>query len=174
MTSRREFLKRAGAVGGLAALPLLSEGNNLMPGSDPTSPSFTPEEIRRSLLVPPGRIYLNTGSLGPMPKPLLDNIFALMQQLEQNPVSENWGPLGTRMEEVRGIVAEFIHAEKDEIILTRNTTEGLELVCQSLRLGAGDEILTTTLEHGGGEVGLEFLEKIQGAVVRKVELPLPP
>ncbi len=173
MTSRREFLKRAGFAGGLTALPLLSDAHNWIK-ADNLGGGFSPEEIRRSLLVPQGRIYLNTGSLGPMPKPLLDNIFALMQQLEQNPVSENWGPLGTRMEAVRGIVAEFIHAEKDEIVLTRNTTEGLELVCQSLRLAAGDEILTTTLEHGGGEVGLEFLERTQGAVVRKIELPLPP
>jgi selenocysteine lyase/cysteine desulfurase len=41
-------------------------------------------------------------------------------------------------------------------------------------LKPGDEILTTTLEHGGGEVGLEYLDKTRGAIVRKVELPLPP
>lgn len=78
------------------------------------------------------------------------------------------------MEQVRDKVAGFIHADRTEILLTRNTTEGLSLVCQTLPLNAGDEILTTTLEHGGGEVGLEYLVKTRGAKLQKVELPLPP
>ncbi len=58
-------------------------------------------------------------------------------------------------------------------MLTRNTTEGLNLIAQSLQLKEGDEIITTTLEHGGCEVGLDFLVKTKGAVLKKIELPLP-
>jgi selenocysteine lyase/cysteine desulfurase len=90
-----------------------------------------------------------------------------------NPVRENWGPLGNQMELVRKKVADFIHADVEEIVLTRNTTEGLNLVAQSLPLNEGDEIITTTLEHGGGEVGLDYLVKTKGAVLKKIELPLP-
>ncbi|MDZ7648697.1 MAG: aminotransferase class V-fold PLP-dependent enzyme [Cytophagales bacterium] len=119
------------------------------------------------------RIYLNTGSLGPSPLEVIDGMHAITRQLESNPVGENWGSLGNQMELVRKKVADFIHAEADEIVLTRNTTEGLNLIAQSLQLNTGDEIITTTLEHGGGEVGLDFLVKTRGAVLKKIELPLP-
>ena len=131
-------------------------------------------EIRSQLLLPEGRVYLNTGSLGPSPKAVLETVVDAMWTLEKDPVSENWGRLGAQMEGVRQKVAGFIHANTSEILLTRNTTEGLSLVCQVLPLQKDDEIITTTLEHGGGEVGLEYLERTRGAKILKIELPLPP
>ncbi len=77
------------------------------------------------------------------------------------------------MEMVRAKIGEFINAPTEDIILTRNTTEGLSLIGQSLHLEPGDEILTTTREHGGGEVGFEFMANRDGATIRKIELPMP-
>ena len=179
MTSRRTFIKKAGLFGALSAFPRLDDG--LSSNKNVAIPDFrnaaTDDElfamIRRQLLVPEHRIYLNTGSLGPCPVPIIDAIHALTRQLEMNPVRENWRPLGSEMELVRKKVAGLIHAEVEEIVLTRNTTEGLNLIAQSLYLNEGDEIMTTTLEHGGGEVGLEYLVKTKGVVLKKIELPLP-
>jgi len=179
MTSRRKFIKAAGLLSGLTAMPSLSEG--FSPNETSSLPDFrnasSDDElfamVRQQLLVPANRIYLNTGSLGPCPVHIIDAIHANTRQLEMNPVGENWGPLGNQMELVRKKVADFIHADVEEIVLTRNTTEGLNLIAQSLQLNEGDEIITTTLEHGGGEVGLEFLVKTKGATLKKIELPLP-
>lgn len=129
--------------------------------------------VRQSLLLPDNLVYLNTGSLGPSPRQVVDQVSAAMHELESNPVGNNWGPLGTRMEAVRKKVADFIGATEEEIILTRNTTEGINLVGSCLDLQAGDEILTTDHEHGGGENGLLYLAENKGAVVKKVEMPLP-
>jgi selenocysteine lyase/cysteine desulfurase len=104
---------------------------------------------------------------------IIDAIHANTRQLEMNPVGENWGPLGNQMELVRKKVADFIHADIEEILLTRNTTEGLNLIAQSLPLNEADEIITTSMEHGGGEVGLEFLVQTRGATLKKIKLPLP-
>jgi len=169
MTTRRQFLK-AGALTTLAAIPTISQAT---PDLSILSSDDLPGQVRSQLLLPAGRTYLNTGSLGPSPRAVIDAVNAAMQQLESNPVSENWGPLGEQMEAVRKKVARFINANTEEIILTRNTTEGLNLIAQSLALQPGDEILTTTDEHGGGEVGLEYLAKTRGAVVRKFDMPLP-
>lgn len=179
MTSRRKFIKAAGLFGGLTAMPLLSQGFSLNETS--SLPDFgnasSDDElfamVRQQLLIPTNRIYLNTGSLGPCPVHIIDAIHASTRQLEMNPVGENWGPLGNQTELVRKKVADFIHADVEEIVLTRNTTEGLNLIAQSLLLNEGDEIITTTLEHGGCEVGLNFLVKTQGVVLKKIELPLP-
>ncbi len=169
MTSRRAFIQQAGLLAGAGLVQGLAIDAKAGPAG-----FLSPEEIKRQLLVPEGRNYLNTGSLGPSPRAVLDAVVNAMWTLERNPVSENWGPLGQQMEQVRDKVAGFINADRSEVLLARNTTEGLSLVCQALPLNAGDEILTTTLEHGGGEVGLEYLVKTRGAKLLKVELPLPP
>ncbi|MCB0633633.1 MAG: aminotransferase class V-fold PLP-dependent enzyme, partial [Lewinella sp.] len=104
---------------------------------------------------------------------VVDQVSTAMHELESNPVVNNWGGLGNRMEAVRSKVADFIGATKEEIILTRNTTEGINLVGSCLDLQPGDEILTTDHEHGGGENGLFYLTETKGAIVKKVEMPLP-
>lgn len=129
--------------------------------------------IRKGMLLSPGLAYLNTGSLGPSPAWLVQRMNSITTKLEANPVGNNWGPLGQQMEAVRQKVADFIHANVDEVILTRNTTEGLNLIGANLKLKPGDEILTTTHEHGGGENGLQFLAKQSGAKLRKMQLPMP-
>ncbi len=179
MTSRRHFIKAAGLLGGLTALPSLGMGNIPTPGTFSSDLLETSSDddlfrmVRKQLLVPENRIYLNTGSLGPSPVAVVDTVHGLMRQLEMNPVGENWGPLGNQMESVRKKVADFIHADVEEVLLTRNTTEGLSLIGQSLNLGKGDEMLTTTDEHGGGEVGFDYLAARKGAIFRKFDMPLP-
>ncbi len=176
MTSRRKFIKTAGLFGGLSSFPLLSsipENSSLPDFSSAANDDELFAMVRKQLLIPEDRIYLNTGSLGPCPVHIIDAIHAHTRQLEMNPAIENWGSMGDDMELVRKKVADFIHADLEEIVLTRNTTEGLSLIAQSLSLNEGDEIITTTLEHGGGEVGLEFLVKTKGAVLKKIELPMP-
>ena len=166
-------------LSGLTAIPILSKGVpipeifNAKDFSNALNDNDLFAMVRKQLLIPENRIYLNTGSLGPSPLNVIDTQTSMIRQLEMNPVSENWGPLGNQMELVRKKVADFINADVQEVLLTRNTTEGLNLIGQSLDLAKGDEILTTTLEHGGGEVGLEFLQKTKGAVIKKIELPMP-
>lgn len=176
MTSRRKFLKNAGAITGALSVPIIGQINpvvNIVDFNDANTDDELFEIVRAQLLVPKNRIYLNTGSLGPSPLQVIDKVQSAMRQLEANPVVENWGELGKAMEEVRNKIAGFIHAQKDEILLTRNTTEGMSIISQNLELKKGDEILTTTREHGGATIGLDFVKKNKGVVINKVELPMP-
>ncbi|MCP4723719.1 MAG: aminotransferase class V-fold PLP-dependent enzyme, partial [bacterium] len=129
--------------------------------------------IRDHQVLESGMAYMNTGSLGTCPSIILEYIYDLLYELEKNPVSQNWGPLGQEMENVREKVAGFIGAEKDEVILTRNTTEGMNCVGSSFKLNTGDEILTTNHEHPGGMVCWEYSAKLQGATIRTIEMPYP-
>ncbi|PHN01569.1 aminotransferase class V-fold PLP-dependent enzyme [Flavilitoribacter nigricans] len=177
MSARRKFIKNS--TFGLWGL------NTLFQKEKPMDAPPTPEDlanapndeilfqlIRKSLLLPEDLIYLNTGSLGPSTRQVVGTVSAAMHELEANPVGNNWGSLGTRMEAVRGKVADFIGASVEEIILTRNTTEGINLLGTCLDLQPGDEILTTNHEHGGGENGLFYLAETKGAVVKQIEMPL--
>ncbi|MBX2940949.1 MAG: aminotransferase class V-fold PLP-dependent enzyme [Cyclobacteriaceae bacterium] len=178
MTSRRQFIKKGIlpiALGGLSTIPFTSTTKK--PAFEELAQASSDDElfalVRDQLHVPKGRIYLNTGSLGPSPVVVTDAVSNKMRQLEMNPAIENWGDLGNQMEQVRNKVAAFINADVENIILTRNTTEGLSLISQSLKLAKGDEILTTTHEHGGGEIGLEYLALTQGVVIKKLQMPVP-
>lgn len=178
MSARRTFIKNTTL--GFLGLNTFYPGRNKIP-PPPTLSDLNRaandeilfQLIRQSLLLPENLVYLNTGSLGPSTRQVLDEVSNAMHQLESNPVVNNWGELGQKMEAVRQKVANFINADTEEIILTRNTTEGINLIGSCLNLQADDEILTTNHEHGGGENGLFYLAETKGAVVKKVDMPLP-
>ena len=73
-------------------------------------------------------------------------------------------------EKARGTVRRFINAAHDEeIVFTRNATEAINLVASSFgrsRIGAGDEILLTIMEHHSNIVPWHFLRERQGAVLK--------
>jgi len=73
-----------------------------------------------------------------------------------------------KVAEARIKVAEFINAKHtEEIIFTRNTTEGINLIAHSLKLNAGDIILTTDKEHNSNLIPWQVLAKKIG-VIHKV------
>jgi len=131
--------------------------------------------VRQEFLLNPGLVHLNTGTLGATPRMVIDAIAAWMYQLEGDPASNVFGPLGARMEEVRQRAAEFLGARLDEIVLTENTTSGMNAVAQGLAgsLRAGDEILTTNHEHPGGSICWEYLARHQGVKIVRIPMPVP-
>ena len=67
--------------------------------------------------------------------------------------------------EARETIAKFIGAEKkEEIIFTRNTTEGINLVARSLGLRRGDIVLTTDKEHNSNLIPWQILARKKGVV----------
>lgn len=86
-------------------------------------------------------------------------------------ISQN---LSQKFEDVRGKVAQFIGAASDkEIVFTRNTTEGINLVAQSwgrANLNAGDEVIITEMEHHANIVPWQLLAEQIGIVVKVVPI----
>src|SRR5512136_189822 len=75
--------------------------------------------------------------------------------------------LSAKVEEARVHAREtmkrFIGARSDEeIIFTRNTTEGLNLVINSLSLKSGDAVLTTDREHNSNLLPCQMLAERKG------------
>jgi selenocysteine lyase/cysteine desulfurase len=169
--SRRSFIASVGAVSafGLSA-PLLT-------GQPSATTQATPGP-RRGLApglddfgFAPALVYLQTGSLGPSPKPVLDRTIAAWRELETNPVFYAYGPQEQAMEDVRAKAAAFIGCTKDELVITRSTTEGMNFVAQGLGLEAGDRVLTTEQEHPGGRVYWDYVARRQGVVLDIVSIP---
>jgi cysteine desulfurase/selenocysteine lyase len=64
--------------------------------------------------------------------------------------------------EARQEMAKFVGAKKEEIVFTRNTTEGLNLVFNCLNLKKDDIIITTDKEHNSVLVPIQMLKERKG------------
>jgi cysteine desulfurase/selenocysteine lyase len=98
-----------------------------------------------------GIVYLDNAASSLTPEPVLQKMMEFYREYRAN-VERGIYSLSQRASEeyerARGMVADFIRAESDrEIIMTRNTTEGINLVANKRGWQKGDEIVTTLLEH---------------------------
>jgi cysteine desulfurase/selenocysteine lyase len=173
--SRRSFIKKnmltglflTAGVPFLKANPLLEPEKYYPPLKDCKSDykKIDWENIRSQFLISREKHYLNTGSLGPSPRVVIDTVYQSMEKLEKI-VSH-----GRRdIEETHEKAAQFLNVTADEIAFTRNATEGINIAARSLPLKAGDEIIITTHEHVGGAAPWMALQKDFGVVVKLVDL----
>ena len=102
------------------------------------------EEIRDQFSLTKNRVYFNNGTIGPSPEPVLTSVIAAMKQVDF--MSEHYENNGVVLREKIG---QFINSSPEEISLTHNTTEAINIVAQGLELNAGDEVIITTHEHVG-------------------------
>jgi len=119
-----------------------------------------------------GLTYLNTGTLGPCRRETIEASMKAWEDLESLPV-KFYGKFGADelAEKTRATAAKFLGCDLSEIVITNSTTNGMNAVAQGLRLKAGDRILTTDQEHGGGLLGWKYLAKYYDAVVDTVTIP---
>ena len=186
MLDRRGFLSSfAAAAGAASALGVRSEWT----GSPDQAPAKMPEsalydsneeaywtEVRKQFLVPEDEIYLNNGTVGTSPMPVLRAIFDGYHDTEKMAQSDPedypiWGYAAWN--EFRDPLAEFVGCKRDEIALLRNATEANSYIANGIDLKAGDEVLMTDQEHPGGQHPWDLRAKRYGIVVKKVTLPKP-
>ena len=93
--------------------------------------------------------YLNTGWAGPSPVSVLDAIKTRLDYESDNgPASIDVVESGKALElAAKEAVAGLINASPDEVLLTGNTSEGMNVVMTGLPWRPGDEIITCDLEH---------------------------
>jgi isopenicillin-N epimerase len=133
-------------------------------------------EIRKQFLIPEGEVYLNNGTVGSSPVPVLNAIFEGYRDSERlaqsNPEDYPiWGYASWN--EFRDPLAKFIGCTRDELALVRNATEANSYIANGIDLKPGDEVLMTDQEHPGGEQPWNLRAKRYGIVVKKVTLPKP-
>ena len=119
-----------------------------------------------------GITYLNSGTLGPCRRDTIQESIKEWEELETLPV-KFYGKFGAEAlaEKTRSIAAGFLGCDISEIMITSSTTNGMNAIAQGLRLKAGDRILTTDQEHGGGILGWEYFAKYYGAIIDTIIIP---
>ena len=122
-------------------------------------------------------VYLDNGASAQKPQVVID---AITQAYSMEYANVHRGlhylsNLATdKYEAVRGIIARFLGApDPEEIVFTSGTTEGINLVSYAWaapRLGPGDEIVLSVMEHHANIVPWHFLRERQGVVLKWVEV----
>jgi isopenicillin-N epimerase len=133
-------------------------------------------EMRKQFLIPADEVYLNNGTVGSSPAPVLRAVFDGYNETEKMAQSDPedypiWG-YGA-WNEFRDPLAAFVGCTRDEIALVRNATEANSYIANGLDMKPGDEVLMTDQEHPGGEHPFNLRAKRYGIVVKKVTLPKP-
>ena len=133
-------------------------------------------ELRKQFLIPADEVYLNNGTVGSSPAPVLRAIFDAYNETEKMAQSDPedypiWGYAAWN--EFRDPLAAFVGCQRDEIALLRNATEANSYIANGVDVKAGDEVLMTDQEHPGGEHPWNLRAKRYGIVVKKITLPKP-
>src|SRR5262249_32559055 len=133
-------------------------------------------ELRKQFLIPTDEVYLNNGTVGSSPAPVLRAIFEGYNESEKMAQTDPedypiWGYASWN--EFRDPLAAFVGCNRDELALLRNATEANNCIANGIDLKAGDEVLMTDQEHPGGEHPWDLRAKRYGIVLRKGILPKP-
>src|SRR6058998_3798842 len=186
MLDRRRFLLSAAAIAAAAGLPSsLAEAqaaahsdNHPLPPRDlyDRDQEAYWAELRKQFLIPTDEVYLNNGTVGSSPRPVLKAIVESFHQTEQMAQSDPedypiWGYASWN--EFRDPLAAFVGCNRDGIALLRNATEANSYIANGIDMKAGDEVLMTDQEHPGGEHPWNLRAKRYGIAVKKIMLPKP-
>src|SRR3989442_14761910 len=85
-----------------------------------------------------------------------------------------WKIVEPQSETIRTGLAELFGCDREEIAITRNASESLEILLMGMDLKSGDEILPTTQDYPRMLTTLRQREKRQGLKLKLIRIPIPP
>jgi isopenicillin-N epimerase len=121
----------------------------------------------------PAITFLNHGSFGACPLPVLERQQALRSQLESEPVRFFASELEPLLDEARQVLASFVGAELDNLAFVPNATTGVNTVLRSLHFHPDDELLTTDHEYNASRNALNVAAHRAGVKVVVAQVPFP-
>ncbi len=164
MANRRDFIKNTAMLTGALALGNISV--NAAPQL-PTQASNNEQYwklVRAQFPLAANRIFLNNGTMGPSPYSVLNEVYQDMLDIDTQ------GRYGGNEDTAIKALAGFLNTNENEITLTRNVTEGINITCWGLPLKAADEVIITNHEHVGQASPWLNRAKLSGVVIKVISL----
>lgn len=121
-------------------------------------------------------VYLDNGATTQKPQCVIDalNTYYSVQNSNVHRGAHYLSDVATaEFEGARQLVADFLNANREEILWTRGTTESINIVAQCIareQLSAGDEILITAMEHHSNIVPWQMACERTGATLKVIPI----
>lgn len=179
-SNRRSFLKKiaAGTAASVLIPQLYAENKKqlqplLNSSLGDNSEGFW-KTVKSQFSFADGLYYFNNASLGPSPLAVQNATNNYRATLDGFPSRYMWGAWQDEKEKVRKNVADLFSVDKEEIAITHNTTEGMNLIAKSMDLQAGDEIIIADHDHASAYIPWEVWQETKGVKLVRPKLPLLP
>ena len=184
MMDRKKFLRRmGGAATAMTVAPFLNFERTTALAEDLKTFQGTPEQIasnedfwhtvQHAFTVDRSLINLNNGGVSPAPEIVQAAMKRHLDYSNEAPVYTMWRVLEPQVEAVRQRIAGNFGVDPEEIAITRNASEGLQICQFGFDLQAGDEVLTTTHDYPRMINTFKQREQREGIKLKQFSLPIP-
>lgn len=182
MATRRSFLSRAGAVSAAAvvfkdhALDVVEAAASTASNASASEVAANEDywrEIQGAFSLDRTMINLNNGGVCPSPRVVHEALKRYLDQSNQAPVWNMWQQVEPGIEGVRRDLAKEFGCDPEEMAITRNASESLEICIMGLDLKRGDEILTTNQDYPRMITAWKQRERRDGVILKQFSFPVP-
>lgn len=175
---RRHFLTTAAAVAAFQndALP---RANAAAASAQGKSAQATAQDedfwfnVRHAFTVDRNIINLNNGGVSPAPKVVMDTEIRYLEMENMTPTYYMWRILDPGIEVARRRLAQMFGCDPEEIAITRNASESLEIVQLGMDLKRGDEVISTNQDYPRMIATWKQRELREGIVFKQIKFTVP-
>lgn len=162
---RRHFLKTGTALLAGASLPAFGNTSPKFPSFSESDPEAFWKSIRLQFPISNKPVFLNNGTMGPSPYPVIEAVKRAMEEVDHHAAYGGWESCAAK-------IAGFVGASENEIALTHNVTEGINIACWGVPLKKGEEVILCSHEHAGNAIPWLQRRKLDGIVLKVID-PAP-
>lgn len=183
MLTRRAFIGSLASTGTAAVAWLRDDAIERVQAAERSAESQSPHDlavdedfwfqIQQASTLDRTHINLNNGGVCPSPRVVQDALRRYLEFSNQAPVHNMWRILEPEIEAVRTRLAASFGCNPEELAITRNASEALEICQLGLDLKPGDEVLTTNQDYPRMLTTWRQREKRDGIVLKLVSFPVP-
>ncbi len=132
-----------------------------------------PSELAVHWTLDPAVTFLNHGSFGATPRPVLAAQDEWRARMEREPVAFFARDLEPALDDARAALGAFLGADPDDLAFVTNATTGIIIVARSVRLEPGDEIVLLDHAYPAARNALQAVADLAGARLVTARIPFP-
>ena len=129
--------------------------------------------VKRQFPLEDRLIYLNAANVCPASRPVMDRHLEYLRDFHANPSFQNRDKYTEMRESLRAKAAKMLRVSADEVAITRNTSEGTNIVVKGVDLKPGDDVIVTDHNHPSNKESWKVRARRDGFVVKSLEVPVP-
>ena len=183
MNARRDFLRQVVPAGLVGVASLKTDWLARIASATAAVADRTPaelaadesywREIQQAFTLDRTILNFNNGYTCPSPRVVHEALKRYLDVSNQAPIHFMWNQMEPNVETVRRNLAAEVGCDPEELAITRNASEGLQIAQLGLDLKAGDEVVTTNQDYGRMLDTWDQRVRRDKITVNKISFPVP-